>query len=185
MRVVFIGVMTTSASNDSTSISLAAAPVRQSGLLPWVPSGRRLILVDIENVVGGSLARVETVAAALADVRAAVSATLHDVWIVACGPRLLAGAASAFTSRVLLGAGVDGADRRLVECLHPDSVVGRYASVVLVSGDAAAFAQPVSTLASGDIPTDVYVGSGHVGAELYRAARSVTSLCSMPKQLAA
>lgn len=82
---------------------------------------------------------------------------------------------SVFPSRVMLGRGQDGADDQLLAYLTPEGVVGHYASIALVSGDAAAFAQPVRELASRGVSTDVYTGAGFISADLYRAARSVTS----------
>lgn len=138
----------------------------------WVPAGRRLVLIDIENVVGGSDACVEDVAAAMVAIHRIVRPTVHDVLVVACGPRLLGAAMTAIGPSVRLGRGVDGADARLIEAMDPDAVRTRYSSVVLVSGDSAAFAEPVRRLAAAGVPTDVVTGAGRVGAELYLAARS-------------
>ncbi|CAB4889882.1 unannotated protein [freshwater metagenome] len=146
-----------------------------AALKPWVPVGRRLVLVDIENLVGGSCSTTTDVANAFGRLRVAIAPSHHDVWAVACGPSLLAAATSAFPTRVLLGRGKDGADHQLLACLAPHDVVGCYASIALVSGDAAAFAEPVQELAVRGVPTDVYIGAGHIGAALYLAARSVTS----------
>ena len=159
-------------------MTTAMTPLRliTSTLDAWVPAQRRLVLVDIENFIGGSAASAPEVVDALAVIRHGIGTNPNDVWVTACGPRLLACAIGAFPTRVLLGRGIDGADRQLTELLSPDAVVGRYATVALVSGDARAFTAPVRTLASHGVPTDVYLGAGLIGADLYRAARSATSL---------
>ena len=108
-----------------------------------------------------------------------------DVWVTACGPTLLTTAMDVITGRVLLGRGLNGADNCLAECLEPNTVVGRYSSVALASGDSAAFAVPVLRLAELDVPTDVYVGAGSIGGALYRAARSVTTIRPNPLRRAA
>lgn len=141
----------------------------------WVPTARRLVLVDIENVVGGAGGSAGLVSTALHNLRRAIKPSDRDVWVTACGPTLLTEAMGVFTSRVLLGRGENGADNRQLEYLEPDAVVGRYSSVVLVSGDSVAFAVPVRELARLGVPTDVYLGAGFIGADLYRAARSVTT----------
>lgn len=149
---------------------------RTAALAPWVPAHRRLVLVDIENVVGGSGRSAADVGRALHDLRHAVGRTEHDVWVTACGPTLCATAMCALSGRVLLGHGVDGADQCLLEHLAVDRVRGRFASVALASGDAQAFAHPVARLAAAGIPTDVFIGSGCIGASLYRVARSVNPI---------
>jgi hypothetical protein len=146
----------------------------------WVPAGRRLVLIDIENLVGGSDASRDEVAAAVARIDDVVCPTQTDVLVTACGPRLLKTALTALGSCVRLGRGVDGADARLAEFLEPGRVDGLYASVVLASGDAIAFAAPVRRLAEIGVPTDLVLGRGRVGWELYRAARSSVSLYASP-----
>jgi hypothetical protein len=154
----------------------AHRPLIAPMLHDWVPSARRLVLVDIENFLGGSSCSAAAVSTAYVSIHEGIGNTTGDVWVTACGPALLAAAMGAFHTRVLLGRGIDGADQQLVDQLSPESVVGRYASVVLVSGDARAFAAPVRALAARGVPTDVYLGAGRIGTDLYRAARSVTSV---------
>ena len=161
--------------------STASAPT----LHEWVPMGRRLVLVDIENLVGGSGITATSVSGAVHSLREAISPSDDDVWAVACGPTLLTAAMSLFTSRVLLGRGENGADNRLLEWLEPVSVVGRYSSIVLASGDSAAFAAPIRRLAELGVPTDVYLGAGFIGADLDRAARSVSRTGPKPHRRAA
>lgn len=137
--------------------------------------GRRLVLVDIENLLGGSGATASQVVQALGCLRASLGDTSHDVLKVACGPSMLTTAMGVLGNNVLLRRGVDGADRRLVEVIE-DEPLGLFSSVALASGDAVAFAEPVRRLADQGVPTDVYVGRGGLGTSLRLAARSVTRL---------
>jgi|GEM_PF-3168730 len=146
-------------------------------LAPWVPAGRRLVLIDLENLVGGSAASLETVREALAALDVAVGRTSHDVRVVASGSTLLTTAMTLLSgTRVSLGRGIDGADRRLLDELDAAHVVGRFDSVVLVSADGAAFADRVATLARLGVPTEVVIGAGRCSHRLARAARSVRSV---------
>lgn len=152
----------------------------------WVPAGRRLVLVDLENLVGGSAATLETVREALAALDTAVGRTAHDVRVVATGSTLLSTAMTLISStRVSLGRGIDGADRRLLDDLEPGRVVGRFDSVVLVSADGAAFADRVGELARLGVPTDVVIGAGACSRRLAAAARSVRSVFGPQFALAA
>jgi hypothetical protein len=152
----------------------------------WVPAGRRLVIVDLENLVGGSAASLETVREALAALDVAIGRDTHDVRVVASGSTLLTTAMSLLAStRVSLGRGVDGADRRLLDELDPARVVGRYDSVVLVSADGAAFADRVTVLSRLGVPTDVVVGAGACSRRLAAAARTVRSVYGPQFALAA
>lgn len=146
---------------------------------------RRLVLVDIENVVGGSTATVEQVALCLQLVHQQVQRRDHDVWVVACGTALLRTAMTVLPRTVRLGRGLDGADHQLLEYLEPAGVVGRFASVVVVSGDGQAFAAPVAALRAVGVPTDVVARQGSIGHGLYRTARSFTPLATPAFALAA
>jgi hypothetical protein len=101
------------------------------------------------------------------------------VWVVACGHDLLRTAMAVLPNNVRIRRGLDGADLELVAYLEPADVVGRYDSVVVVSGDGRAFADPVAALRSLDVPTDVVARPGTIGHGLYRSARSFTPL-AMP-----
>lgn len=157
---------------DTSRPPLGSPPALQ----PWVAVDRRLVLVDIENLVGGSGASALRVAQALARLRIVIDGTDADIWHVACGRRLLSTAMSVLPQPVLLGTGIDGADQRLLERMHPQLVAGHYASVALASADTAAFAGAVTMLAEAGVPTDLYIGAGHLGHALARVARSITDI---------
>ena len=140
------------------------------------PASRRLVVVDIENAVGGADASADDVRHALAVIHDMVGHGEGDVWVVGCGPTLLTTAMGVLPRSVLLGRGIDGADNRLLEHLSPERVVGSFSSVVLVSGDGRAFTQPVTVLRRAGVPTDLIVGKGGLGGMLRGAARQVVSL---------
>ena len=140
------------------------------------PASRRLVVVDIENAVGGADASADDVRHALTVIRDMVGHGKGDVWVVGCGPTLLTTAMGVLPRNVLLGRGVDGADNRLLEHLSPERVVGSFSSIVLVSGDGRAFTQPVTALRRAGVPTDLIVGKGGLGGMLRAAARQVVSL---------
>ncbi|MFM7253444.1 MAG: hypothetical protein ACKO27_10320 [Ilumatobacteraceae bacterium] len=148
-------------------------------------TSRRLVIVDIENAVGGAEASADDVRTALAVIHQIVGRCDGDVWVVGCGPTLLTTAMGVLPRNVLLGRGVDGADNRLLEHLAPERVVGSFSSVVLVSGDGRAFAQPVTALRRAGVPTDLVVGRGGLGGTLRAAARQVLALESASFTLAA
>lgn len=146
-------------------------------LASWVPEGRRLVAVDIENLVGGSNTSSWAVGNALAQLRDIVGTSLHDVWIYACGPDCLRAATGALSAtRVLVRGGIDGADQALLEQLDIAQVVGRYSSVVLASGDGRAFASQVRRLAQAGVPTDLVSRHRSTSQELRSFVRSFTPL---------
>jgi len=136
----------------------------------------RLILVDIENLVGPTNRTTQHVKYVFDQLAETVGDTSADTMVTATGRKLLAQATAAFPTRVVIGHGVDGADLRLLEEMVPHRVAGRYTSVVLASGDTAAFAPAVAGLNAVGVPTDVVLGAGRAGYALRRVARSVVSL---------
>ena len=83
--------------------------------------GRTLHLIDVENLVGGSTARPTQVADALGAYRATVAIGPGDHVVIASGRRLLVAAGLAWPgARLLLGTGVDGADRALLDAAQPE-----------------------------------------------------------------
>lgn len=147
-----------------------------NALEPWVPAGRRIIAVDLENLVGGSGASGAEVEAVVASVLAATHAGDADVVVWACGPTLFTSAMGVLPVPPLVGKGVDGADRRLLEVLEPNSLRGRFASVVLASGDGRAFTPAVARLAELGVPTDVLARPEAMAWSLRAVARSYTPL---------
>ncbi len=145
-------------------------------LQEWVPDGRRLVAIDLENLVGGSYASTDLVRAGVDEVRALVGMNSHDVWVWACGPTLFKSAMSVLDTRVSVRPGLDGADELLCEELDPGVVPGRFTSVVLGSGDGRAFVAPVRHLAAAGVPTDLIGRARSTSHDLRAASRSFTPL---------
>lgn len=136
----------------------------------------RLVLVDIENLVGPYHRTTSAVRTVFDRLHEHLGDTRRDTVVTATGRKLLSEATGAFPTRVVIGHGVDGADLRLLDEMIPRRVAGRYTSVVLASGDTAAFAPAVAGLSAVGVPTDVVLGAGKAGYALRRVARSVSSL---------
>lgn len=145
----------------------------------WAPTDRRLVVVDIENIAGSSAASPAQVAEAMRVIDRVVGHHEPDVWVYATGVRLLRSAMRVLPATgLLVGDGVDGADRRLVETLDPEAVVGRYAEVVLASGDGRAFIEPIVALRRRGVPTDVVSRVDSTSHALRAAARRWVPLAS-------
>lgn len=99
--------------------------------------GRRLLLVDLENVGGGSLRTPAMAAWATRVVTEALAVVAGEQVIV--GVSSIDGLFHARRSwphaRVVLGWGRDGADHALLEVLHNERVAERFGRVTIVSGD--------------------------------------------------
>lgn len=156
---------------------MSSVPPADAFVVPPYPPSRRLVVCDIENLAGGSRATPEAVARCLRQLDAAVCVTPVDVRVVGTGPTLAITLARAGIPAVVLGRGVSGADRALASLLEPAGVAGRYASVVLASGDRE-FVPAVAALNAVGVPTDVWARPNSVAAPLAAVARSVNILGS-------
>ena len=170
------GVFSDEGCSGMRKFTCGAARAKGVALEQWVPAGRRLVLVDVENLVGGSSASAEVVRAGQAAFMSAVPHLENDVWVWACGPTMFKVAAGVLPHRVILGRGLDGADQALLEYLRPDVVVGRYSAVVLGSGDGRAFTPAVRALEVQGVPTDVVAPERSTAWSLRACARSYTGL---------
>lgn len=99
--------------------------------------GRRLVLVDIENVVGGAL---RTAAAAAWSQRVVASALSlapgeHVIVGVSSVDGLFHAKRSWPQARIVVELGCDGADRALLDVLCNERVADRFDRVSIVSGD--------------------------------------------------
>jgi hypothetical protein len=108
---------------------------------------RRIILVDIENIVGGGVAVPEHVYRAQSAIAAVVVPRDEDHVVVACG-RFSVGIVGfewQGPHRLVFRSGIDGADLELLDILEAERVGDRFTEVVIVSGDGI-FADVVSHL---------------------------------------
>jgi hypothetical protein len=121
------------------------------------PAGRTLHVIDIENLVGGSGAGAAAVALVLSTYRSTVTVGADDHAIIGAGPTLAVAAGLAWPgARLVLGRGVDGADRALLAAIDADFVATHYDRVVIASGDHA-FAPLVGALRSRGVAVAVIV----------------------------
>ena len=137
--------------------------------------GRRLVLVDIENVVGGECsteARARWAQRRLADEIGDLSVDLVVVATDASG--LINVGWEWATARRLIGYGKDGADRALLEVLG-ENVDRRFAQVVLASGDGI-FTEPTVELTTRGVEVTVVAHECALSSRLRLAASRVVLL---------
>lgn len=99
--------------------------------------GRTFHAVDVENLVGGSPFTAADVTSAAHAYLNRVGVSPGDAVVIACG------VGNAFTvffswpgvSRKVVGSGLDGADRALLEVLLTENIPARFERVVIASGD--------------------------------------------------
>jgi hypothetical protein len=140
---------------------------------------RRLVLVDIENVVGGSSALRDQVQWARDVVEEGVSARPDDQVVIGVAPAGLLNLACAWTRvRYVMRSGLDGADLVLLEVLG-ENIADRFGEVVLVSGDGI-FADALGALASQGVHTTVVAHSNGLSRRLELAANAITFLPDRP-----
>ena len=119
-------------------------------------SGRRIVLMDIENLVGGAIKNPAEAAWAQSQLREVIGLANHDqVVIGTCHLGLLSiyvgwDGAPRFEVR----SGEDGADLALLEVLTGENLESRYDEVVLVSGDGI-FTEAVAALAAAGVRVTV------------------------------
>jgi hypothetical protein len=141
--------------------------------------GRRLVLVDIENIAGGaclSANAVRTVKSKVID--AANIGEADHVVIGTSHIGLLEVGCNWPGIRYVVRSGPDGADLALLEVLS-ENVPARYGEVVLASGDGI-FADALSELESEGVPTTVIGRTGAVAGALKMAASRVVYVGGEP-----
>ena len=160
-----------------------AACVRERGAAPWVPEGRVLHLVDVENLCGGSHVSDELVALAMQNYREAINLDPLDHVIIACSPQLAIPAHDAAPeARILVGRGLDGADRELIGAAHTSDVIRRFDGVVIASGDHI-FAALAASLRLAGISVTVVSRKSSLSAILARAAQTVVCISDLPEPI--
>lgn len=141
---------------------------------------RRIVLVDIENVVGGSSALRERIMWAREAVEECILLRPGDQVVVGVAPAGLVDVACAWTHvRYVMQSGIDGADLVLLEVLA-ENIADRFAEVVLVSGDGI-FADAVAALASQGVRTTVVAHADGLSRKLELAANEVRFLPELPR----
>ena len=137
--------------------------------------GRRLVLVDIENVVGGPCSTADRTRWAHRRLRDAVALRPTDLIVVGVD---VAGLESVCWDwprvRYVVGYGESGADRALLDVLAED-VADRYEDVVLASGDGV-FADVVPALTAAGVRVTVVAHECGLSRRLQVAASEIVLL---------
>lgn len=130
--------------------------------------GRRLVVVDIENCVGGAVLTTSAACWAREAVQREVGCT-DQVVIGVAHVGLISTAGAWPGARIVVESGPDGADRALLEVLQHEGVGNRFDELVLFSGDGI-FVDSVAELAAMGVRVTVIGHRGHVAARLRMAA---------------
>ena len=97
---------------------------------------RTLHLIDVENLVGGVAAGVDSVAPAFEAYRRTIEVGPEDHVVLGTGTELAFASKAAWPGALLrIGRGIDGADRALLSALDPGFIVSHYHRLVVASGD--------------------------------------------------
>ena len=140
------------------------------------PNARRLVLVDIENLVGGMVANVEQARVVKAAVVRAIDLRADEQVIVAsCHLGAVSAGLGWSKSRLLVQSGPDGADLALLEVIATENLAARFTEVVLVSGDGI-FTQAVAALTNAGARVTLVALAGHCSRALALAAHETIRL---------
>ena len=144
-----------------------ALPAKKSSL-----SGRRLVLVDIENVAGGAVHTNQIAIWARAQVEREIQLRQDEPVIIGVSHLWALPTYAAWPgARLLVRSGQDGADLELQGVLRGESLERRFDKVVLVSGDGI-FAEDVARLAA----TGVHVTVAACGSSMSKRLRLSASV---------
>lgn len=161
-----------------TLCDMSMEQTRRTAVRPNV-APRRIVLVDVENAVGGSSALRDHALWAKRAIEDAVAPRPGDQVIIGVGPAGLLDLACVWTHvRYVVRAGVDGADLALLEVFEED-IAERFAEVVLVSGDGI-FANAVAALGSRGVRTTVLAHADGLSRRLELAANELVLLADRP-----
>lgn len=119
--------------------SLALSSDRQkkvTGVFDWVPAGRTLHLLDLENLCGDPGAGAEAIAGVISEYQKQVRIAPRDQVVVATNAKqAFAAKANLPGACVRIGRGVDGADYELLAECDPKDAARRFSRVIIGSGD--------------------------------------------------
>lgn len=136
-------------------------------------AGRRLVLVDLENLLGRRYVTRLGAAWAAVMVQKVLDLDLADQVVVGTSHQnnFLAAKLGWKGARHVFAHGADGAERALIT-VFSESVPDRFTEVVVVSGDHI-FAEPLSTLPTFGVATTVVAPNARMSARLRMAAQRV------------
>lgn len=168
---------------STQKVQTAEAPVDTNHHKMRPPSlrGRRLILIDIENISGGA---IRTLAEARW-VQRMLDSTLglrhQEQVIIGVSKTGAIHAGPVWSSaRMVVGTGVDGADHALLNVLNNENIADRFDEVVLVSGDGI-FTETVATLGGHGVKVTVVAHRTSLAKRLQMAASQTVSFA--PRQI--
>lgn len=139
-------------------------------------AGRRLVLVDIENIVGGAVLTTEDALAARHRLEATGCIASEDQVVIGVSHIGLLNSGLAWVgARMCCRSGPDGADLVLLDVVRHENVAERFDEVVLASGDGI-FADMVAKLAGAGVRTTVIAPAGHCSRRLQMACDEIRFL---------
>lgn len=168
-------------SAQNVQIAGTATATNQLKMRPPSLRGRRLILIDIENISGGA---IRTLAEARW-VQRILDSTLglrhQEQVIVGVSKAGAIHTGPVWTSaRMVVGTGVDGADHALLDVLNNENIADRFDEVVLVSGDGI-FTETVATLGGHGVKVTVVAHRTSLAKRLQMAASQTVTFT--PRQI--
>ena len=132
--------------------------------------GRRLVVVDIENVAGGALMTQAMAAWARAVVETVLNVQAGEQVVIGTSHAGLFNAKSAWPcARVKARSGENGADIELLDVLMTERIAERFDEVVLVSGDHI-FVEAVAALGGSGVSVTVASWAQSLSSRLRLAA---------------
>ncbi len=147
----------------------------------WVPAGRKLHLVDVENLCGGSHIESTVLPERMDEYERVADVAEMDQMIVACSPQLVvATKCRERGAQVLIGLGVDGADVALLHAVAVPDLARRFDEVVIASGDHA-FRSLALTLRLAGVVVTVVSRASALSRELATAATKVAYMSELPE----
>jgi hypothetical protein len=145
--------------------------------------GRRLVLVDIENVVGGAVHSTEQAQWARQEVESMIGIQEHDQVVVGTSHIGLFSTFAAWPkSRLLVRSGENGADLELLTIMEDENIHQRFEELVLISGDGI-FTEQVSRLGALGVRVTVVGHVNGVSKRLRMAASETVNFTSVIAQI--
>ncbi len=158
---------------------------RSAGRRTSVPSlhGRRLIVVDVENVVGGAVVTRRAAAWAYWLVKRALGLRPDEQVVVGVSHRSALETGLAWPgARLVVRSGLDGADRALIDVLSDENISERFSELVLVSGDGI-FTDAIAALAAQGVHVTVAAHPTGLAKRLRLAAGRTVVLADISRRL--
>jgi hypothetical protein len=139
-------------------------------------AGRKLHVVDVENLIGRGDCTADELAAAERGYRMLGLVGECDHVVVGCNPYVALAAGLAWDKcRLVTGHGPSGADRALIRVLDHEGVERRFAEVVVASGDGI-FLEPVIRIQQHGVRVTVVSRPGSLSRPLSLAASQVVEI---------